>query len=126
MLSPSVNDKVTRSKSFEGVKKVVTKDKVDIRLESKLAEFLPELKMAQPVVAKEEKNEQQYLSPKARYQIREKNVPPLLSSVFLTGMVNPEGVSPKNETTIEHIITEHHEKLEEKKPEKANKLSEST
>ena len=59
---------------------------------------------------KHETIEYQYLSPKARHQVKEEKFPVLLSSVFLTGMINPEGISPMNEPTVEHIIAEHHSK----------------
>lgn len=60
---------------------------------------------------KEEIIEYQYLSPKARQEMNTKKMPVLMTNVFLTGMVNPEGVSPKNETTVEYIISEHHGKV---------------
>jgi len=53
-----------------------------------------------------ESSEFQYLSPKARKQM--KSEPILMSSVFLTGQIHPEGVSPSYEPAVEHIITEHH------------------
>jgi len=55
-----------------------------------------------------ESSEFQYLSPKARKQM--KSEPILMSSVFLTGQIHPEGVAPSNEAAVEHIISEHHGK----------------
>lgn len=59
---------------------------------------------------KEEIIEYQYFSPKARQEMNSNKMPVLMTNVFLTGMVNPEKFSPKNEATVEYIISEHHGK----------------
>lgn len=51
-----------------------------------------------------------YLSPKARQQLKSDSVPVLMSNVFLTGSINPEGFVAQDEATIEYIIMEHHAK----------------
>jgi len=74
-------------------------------------DLLTEMNTQRNSFKKPETIEYQYLSPKARVQVKEEKMPLLLSNAFLTGMVNPEGLSPRNETTVEHIISEHHNKL---------------
>ena len=63
---------------------------------------------------KTESNDFPYLSPKARQQMKSESVPILMSNVFLTGMINPDGLTAQAEATVEHIISEHHAKTKPK------------
>ncbi len=54
--------------------------------------------------------EYEYLSPKARQQMKSDSVPILMSSVFLNGIINPIGIAKQGKPAIEYIINEHHEK----------------
>ena len=38
----------------------------------------------------------------------EEKAPPLVSNVFLTGVLQPDGISPRNEYMVDHVMTKHH------------------
>jgi len=117
-LSPSKNEKKERSQSLEGknVKPIASVDKLRRKMNDNepafnIEDIISEMNSQRNSMKKQDTIEYQYLSPKARQQVKEDRVPVLLSNVFLTGMVNPEGGPPRNETTVEHILSEHHNKL---------------
>lgn len=57
-----------------------------------------------------------YFSPKARQQMKSDSVPVLMSNVFLTGGINPEGLAPQDEAAVEYIVSEYHSKTRPKPP----------
>ena len=57
-----------------------------------------------------------YFSPKARQQMKSDSVPVLMSNVFLTGGINPEGLAPQDEAAVEYIVSEYHSKTRAKPP----------